>query len=142
MTEKYPLYQQVLSELRESGSMYSWVPKPDNKGLRLSKDNKGMFLFSRCLNDMDRKQKFKSNNNTWAFKNIQKYMYICVCVYKNISLTFDIFVAQIVSAFSIGRSFCWFLSLFDKLLSMVFAFSFCFLLVFHFLIFWRILNFW
>ena len=78
----------------------------------------------------------------WRNKNIQKYMYICVCVYKNISLTFDIFVAQIVSAFSIGRSFCWFLSLFDKLLSMVFAFSFCFLLVFHFLIFWRILNFW
>ena len=74
MTEKYSLYPQVLSELRESGSMYSWVPKPDNKGLRLSKDNKGMFLFSRCLNDMDRKRKFKSNNNTWAFKNIQKYM--------------------------------------------------------------------
>lgn len=47
--EKYPLYQQVLSELRKSGSMCSWGHKPDNKGLRLTKDNKGVFLFFKML---------------------------------------------------------------------------------------------
>ena len=89
MTEKYPLYQQVLSKLRDSGSMYSWVPKPDKKGLRLSKDNKGMFLFSRCLNDMDRKQKSKINNNTWAFKTFRKY---CVGSFNDISkITYILF---------------------------------------------------